>query len=87
MQEDRVGAERARLHRRHGRAHAEAARLVGGGRHHAAARRTADDDRPPAQLGAVALLDRGVERVHVGVEDDRHALAIARPPGARNALD
>ena len=33
------------------------------------ARRPADDDRPAAQARVVALLDRGEERVQVGVED------------------
>ena len=41
--------------------------LVAGRQHHAAA----DDHRPAAQPRVVALLDGGVERVEVGVQDRR----------------
>ena len=51
----------------HRGAHAERLRLVAGGEHDAAA----DDHRPAAQPRVVALLDRRVERVEVGVEDRR----------------
>ena len=37
--------------------------------HDAAPERATDEHRPPAQLGAVALLDGGVERVEVDVQD------------------
>ena len=69
-QEDPVGTEPPRLEARHRRVHAEDARLVARRRHHAARPRPADDHRLAAQLRPVALLDRRVERVHVGVQDD-----------------
>ena len=50
-------------------AHAERLGLVAGGQHDAAA----DDHRPAAQARIVPLLDRGVERVEVGVQDRRLA--------------
>ena len=49
----------------HRRAHPVRLGLVAGGQHHAAA----DDHRPAAQRRVVALLDRRVERVEVGVQD------------------
>ena len=53
----------------HRRADAERLGLVAGREHDAAA----DDHRPAAQARVVALLDRRVERVEVGVEDRAHA--------------
>jgi hypothetical protein len=48
----------------------EGAGLVARGRHDAAGPRVATDDhRPVAQLGPVALLHRGEERVEIDVED------------------
>ena len=49
----------------HRRAHAERLGLVAGGEHDA----HADQHRPAAQRGVVALLDRRVERVEIGVQD------------------
>ena len=53
----------------HRGADAERLRLVAGGEHDPAA----DDHRPAAQARVVALLDRRVERVEVGVQDRRLA--------------
>jgi hypothetical protein len=76
----RMRAERQRLEHRHRRAHAEGARDVAGGRHHAALA-AADDDRLVGELGIVALLDGGVERVAI---DGRASARAARgaAPGA-----
>ena len=49
----------------HRRPHAARLGLVAGRQHHA----PAHDDRAPAEARIVALLDRGVEGVQVGVED------------------
>ena len=65
--DDRLGAQPAGLAAAHGGADAVHLRLVARGEHHAAA----DDDRPPAQARVIALLDRRVERVEVGVQDRR----------------
>ncbi len=51
----------------HRRAHPVRLRLVARREHDPAA----DDDRPPAQPRVVALLDRRVERVEIGVQDGR----------------
>ena len=67
--DDGVGAQPPGLAPAHRRAHAERLGLVAGGEHDAAA----DDDRPAAQRGVVALLDRRVEGVEVGVQDGRLA--------------
>ena len=56
--------------------HPEGPGLVARRHHHAAA----DDHRPAPERGVVALLDRGEERVEVGVEDRRSS-------GRRAALD
>ena len=46
------------------------ARLVTARRHHATTvRGTTDHQRTPRQLGAVALFNRGIKRVHVYVDD------------------
>ena len=68
--------------RRHGRAHAERARLVARRGHHAALGAVANRHRPAAQLRVVALLDRRIERVHVDVDD--LATAACRPYQAAN---
>ena len=52
--------------------------------HDPARRRPADQDRTPAQRRVVPLLDRRVERVHVGVKDRPHA-ACSAARGARPA--
>ena len=62
-------AQPARLPAAHRRAHAARPRLVARREHDAAA----DDHRPAAQPRIVALLDRRVERVEVGVQDRRLA--------------
>ena len=75
-EEDAVRTAAARLEAGHRRSHAEVARLVAGRRHHAARSGAADDHRPAAQRGPVALLDRCVEGVEVGVDDGaRHVPA------------
>jgi hypothetical protein len=63
--DDRLRAELARLPSAHRGAHAAGLRLVGRREDHA----PADDDRPAAQAHVVALLDRRVESVQVGVQD------------------
>jgi hypothetical protein len=63
----RVGAQPPRLAPAHRGAHAARLRLVAGGEHDAAA----DDHRPRAQLRIIPLLDRGEERIQVGMQDRR----------------
>ena len=65
--DDRVGAQPPRLPPAHRRPDAERLRLVARREHDAAA----DEHRPPAERAVVPLLDRGEERVEVGVEDRR----------------
>jgi hypothetical protein len=62
---DRVRAQPARLPAVHRGAHPECLRLIARRQHHAAA----DDHRLAAQPRVVTLLDRGVERVEVGMQD------------------
>src|SRR5690606_7157001 len=69
LAEDQVGAQSPGRQRGHRRAHAELARLVARGRNHAASARPADRHRLAAQLGIVALLDAGEERIHVDMDD------------------
>ena len=66
--DDGVRAQRARLGATHGRPHAVGLRLVARSEHDPAA----DEHRASAQRGVVALLDRGVEAVEVGVQDLPH---------------
>ena len=68
-QEHRVRAQPPGARGRHRAAHAVLPRLVAGGAHHAARTRAADHHRLAAQLGPLAHLDRGEERVHVDVQD------------------
>ena len=65
--DDEIRAHLARLELGHRCVHTEALGLVAGGEHDAAAH----DDGTVAQPRIVALLDRGVERVEVGVQDRR----------------
>jgi len=67
--DDRVRAQRLCSGAPHRRAHAASLGLVAGGKHDPAT----DDHRAPAQRRVVALLDRGVEGVEVGVEDCRRS--------------
>ena len=67
--DDRVGAEPARLPSAHRREDAVRLRLVARREHDA----SADDHGPPAQARVVPLLDRREERVEIGVEDGRLA--------------
>src|SRR6266851_6776584 len=69
VHEDGLGTELMRLRRRHRGMHSELARLVRGRRDDAAPRASADDYRLSAQFGIVELLDRRVERVHIGMGD------------------
>ena len=57
------------LVKRHRRAHAESARLVGSSHDDRPPRAPGHRDRYPAELGVVALVHRRVERVEVDVED------------------
>src|SRR5262249_32981261 len=70
--EHRVRAQPLGAHRGHGRAHAVAARLVGGRAHHRAQAAPGHHHGAAAQGGIVALLHRGVERIHVDVDDLAH---------------
>ena len=63
--DDRIGTEAPRLPPAHRGADAVRLGLVARRQHDP----RSDDHRPAAQGGVVALLDRGVERVHVGMED------------------
>ncbi|MNN15116.1 hypothetical protein D3C81_1282120 [compost metagenome] len=64
LDDDGVRTGLERLIHGHGRADAVQPRHIAGGRDHATLA-AADDDRLVAQLGPVALLDRGVEGVAV----------------------
>ena len=66
--DDRVGTEPLGREHRHRRMHAVLPGDVAAGRDHPA-RAAADDQRLVGELGMVALLDRGVERVAVDVRD------------------
>src|SRR5690606_17642099 len=74
-------AEAAGLAGGHRRPHAEGARLVAGGEDHA----RPDRHGNPAERRVEELLDRGVERIKVGVEDvsPTHATHLARRKGHR----
>ncbi len=76
--EEEVRAELAGLEGGHGRAHAEHPGLVAGREHDPARAGRAHRHRPAAQARVVALLDRGVEGVHVDVDDLAH-----QPPPIR----
>ena len=67
--EDGVGAEALGAEGGHGGADAEAAGFIGGGADDGAVAAPGDDDGFAAEGGVVALLDRGVEGVHVDVDD------------------
>ena len=79
--DDRVRAEASSAAAAHRALHAVRLRLVAGGQHDACAH----DDGSPLEPRIVTLLDRGEERVEVGVEDRRawwheHMFALARSP-------
>src|SRR5215207_4274482 len=67
VDDHRLRTQPASLAAAHGGANTHRLRLVAGGEHDP----RPDDDRSPAQPGVVALLDRGVERVEVRVQDRR----------------
>jgi hypothetical protein len=69
LDEHQLRAEPLGGRRRHGRAHAELARLVACRHHHAALAAAADRDRLAAQRRVVALLHRRIERIHVEMDD------------------
>jgi len=84
-QDDRVRAKLQRAAIRHRRAHAEGSPRRAAGGHDAAPPATAHDHRLVGELGPIALLDRGVERVAV---DHVRSSGRRRRPGAaasRNA--
>ncbi len=87
LHKDEVRASALGGDRRQGRADAEAARLVARSRHHAPRARAADRNGLAAQVFIVALLDGGVERVHIDVNDlARRSFGIGaalRPHGRR----
>ena len=79
--DDRVGAEPSRLPPAHRRPDAVRLRFVARREHDAAA----DDDRPASQPRVVPLLDRGEERVSVGMQHE-HVFVLylrAHAPAAR----
>ena len=76
--DDRVGAEAARLPAAHRRADPVRLRLVARRQHNA----TADDDRAAAEPRVVPLLDRREERVRVRVEHE-HMFGDTRAARAR----
>jgi len=63
--DDRLRAQPPRPSAAHGRPHAAGAGFVACGHHDAGS----DDDRSGSQPRVIALLDRGEERVEVGVQD------------------
>ena len=67
VDDDRLRAQTARLRPTHRASDAVRLGLVAGRQHDAGA----DDHRPAAQARVVALLDRRVERVEIGVQDRR----------------
>ena len=81
-QEDAVRAERAAVRSGIAEWTPNAPRLVGRGADDAAGRRpaAADDHGLAAELRAVALLDRGEERIEIDVEDRRHRHAAIIAP-------
>ena len=78
LDEDQFGTELARPRTRHGAVHAEAPRLVACRRNDAAPLSVSDRDRASPKLGAVTLLDRGIECVHVDVHDPARDVAHKR---------
>ena len=70
-----------RLSSAHRRAHSARLGLIARSEHDAAA----DDDRSAAQLGGIALLDRGVERVEVGVQHGGFAPHPVLPSTCRSS--
>ena len=66
----RVWAQPPRLSHRHGAANAVGARLVAGRQHDPSGALRADEQRPASQSGIVELLNRRVERIHIGVSND-----------------
>ncbi len=71
--DDRLRAELSRAALAHRGAHAERLRLVARGEHDA----HPDDHRLRLEARLVPLLDRGEERVQVGVQDRRHERMFA----------
>ncbi len=76
-----LGTESPGTEHRHGGPDPEPARFVGRRCHHGAPRATADDDRLTRERGVIPLLHRGVEGVHVDVNDS----AIHRLPDQATA--
>ncbi len=70
LDEHQVGAEADRGLRRHGAVHAELTRGITGGRDDAAfVRVAADNHRTAGEFRSVTDFHRGVERVHVDVDN------------------
>ena len=67
---------------------AEAPRLVACRRNDATLRTMTDGDRTPAKLRVIPLLHRGIEGVHVNVDDlaHRHGQALAPPEQKENRV-
>ena len=86
LDDGRLGAEAERLEHGHRGSHAVGAGHVAAGRHHAPVA-AAHDHGDVAQLGPVALLDRGVEGVAVEMGDgevvELRMVESARRPASR----
>jgi len=70
--EDRIGTQALRSHCWYGRAGPEAPRLVRSRAHDRAVAFPSDNHGFAAQLRIIALLDGGVKRVHVDMDDFSH---------------
>src|SRR5205807_6519117 len=88
--ENAVGAQPPGSGGRHRRTHSGLTRLVAGRADHPALRRRRpDNDWLAAQGWIVALLDRGVERIHVQMENDpKHRATLTHfSHGKKSAFD
>src|SRR5271169_321227 len=72
--EDRIGTQAFRSYCWHGRMHTKASGLVRSSADDRTIAQPSNDHGLAAQLRIVALLDRSVKRVHVGMDDFSHDL-------------
>jgi hypothetical protein len=66
---DCFGAEPFGTAGRHGRVNPKTPRFIGSSTHNGAITAPRDDDRSSAQARIITLLDRGIERVHIYVNN------------------